>query len=168
MIIFLPFIALSFNGVLNINTPVVEDYIYSTEVGEVIRSSNTQDRAVNQGDFLLSYSAESTGKLVNIRSTLNGEITYRSKLKKGSKFAQGELLFKVKGAEVYGILKLEGNYLFDVDPVVGTLLCAETYSFPLEIIKVNKKVILVSIKVHNTDSLKNISSGAQEFQVCEE
>ncbi|MEM5553272.1 hypothetical protein WNY63_21445 [Pseudoalteromonas neustonica] len=168
MIIFLPFIALSLNGVLNINTPVVEDYIYSTEVGEVVRSSNTQDRVVNQGDFLLSYSAESTGKLVNISSTLNGEITYRSKLKKGSKFAQGELLFKVKGNEVYGILQLEDNYIFDVLPVGGTLLCAEAYSFPLEIIKVNKKVILVSIKVHNTDSLKNISSGTQEFQVCEE
>ncbi len=165
MITFLTSLVLPLHGVLNINTPVVEDYMYSVEAGEVIRSRNTLDTAVSNGDFLLLYSSENTEKLVNINSTLNGRITYSTELKKGRKFEEGELLFKIRSNEIYGFIKLsKGN----TPPLTeGSFLCSGSHDYPLKVIKVNMKTILVSMKLDSKEALQNVQANTEAFNSCD-
>ena len=147
--------AISFSAVLNINTPELQEYLYSRESGNISDVFVKNGDLVNKNDLLMAYDNYESRKYVY--STLKGNVVYGSRLEKGDFFYKGELLFKIKNEEFYGVLSFNNKELDNIASIkLEGYLCSDAYDFRFKVVKVDHSSILVSIK--NLDeglSMKN-------------
>jgi hypothetical protein len=137
--------AISFSAVLNINTPELQEYLYSRESGNITDVFVKNGDFVNKNDLLMAYDNYESKKY--IYSTLKGNVIYGSRLEKGDFFYKGELLFKIKNEEFYGVLSLNDIELDNIASIeVGSYICSGAYDFRFKVVKVERLSILVSIK----------------------
>ena len=167
MLLLSSYAAISFSASLEINTPELNEYLYSRQTGKVVKVYVEQNDTVkNESPLMLFFSG---GSEKFIYSSVNGKVTYLSELNKGSLFQPGKLLFKIKSDESYGILELTESSVFPPALAIGSSLCSETYNSPLKVIKVNENTIQVSIKVGAIELLKSVNKGnTHNFQICDE
>lgn len=163
---FSPYLAITFSASLDINTPELNEYLYSRQAGRVVEVYANESDIVNNGSPLILFLSEGVQNF--IYSSVDGKVIYRSELSKGSSFKQGELLFKIKNDEIYGILELSEGHMLKPVLAIGTSLCAETYNSSLKVIKVNKKTILVSIKTDYIEALRGTGRDIHNFKICNE
>ncbi|MBE0358099.1 hypothetical protein [Pseudoalteromonas aliena] len=159
-------------GVLDINTPAVEANLYSRESGKIIGLYAKEKEYVYEGDLLIHYSHY--GLKQSIISSASGLIVYTNGLGVGDSFSKGDLLFKIKSPKVYGALKLSKSYIDNIDAPAdeqvlssGTLLCSENLDFPLKVIQVEKKSILISIELGINTKFENFGIKSQQFYNCD-
>ena len=137
--------AISFSAVLNINTPELQEYLYSRESGKISEFYVKNGDFVNKNDLLMAYDNYESKKYVY--STLKGNVIYGSRLEKGDFFYKGELLFKIKNEEFYGILSFNNKWLGSAASIkLGSYLCSDAYDFRFKVVKVDHLSVLVSIK----------------------
>lgn len=147
--------AISFSAGLNINTPELQEYLYSRESGKISEFYVKNGDFVNKNDLLMAYENSESKKYVY--STLKGNVIYGSGLEKGDFFYKGELLFKIKNEEFYGVLSFNNKRLDSIISIKqGSYLCSDAYDFRFKVVKVDHSSILVSIKNLDEDlSMKN-------------
>ena len=147
--------AISFSAVLNINTPELQEYLYSRESGKISKVFVKNGDLVNKNDLLMAYNNYESKKY--IYSTLKGNVIYGSRLEKGDFFYKGELLFKIKNEEFYGVLSFSNNELDNIDSIkIGNYICSSAYDFRFKVVKIEHLSVLVSIKNLDEDlSMKN-------------
>ncbi|MBH0022019.1 hypothetical protein I6F40_16975 [Pseudoalteromonas sp. SWXJ133] len=147
--------AISFSAVLNINTPELQEYLYSRESGNISDVFVKNGDLVNKNDLLMAYDNYESRKYVY--STLKGNVVYGSRLEKGGFFYKGELLFKIKNEEFYGVLSFNNKELDNIASIkLEGYLCSDAYDFRFKVVKVDHSSILVSIKNLDEDlSMKN-------------
>ncbi len=147
--------AISFSAVLNINTPELQEYLYSRESGNISDVFVKNGDLVNKNDLLMAYDNYESRKYVY--STLKGNVVYGSRLEKGDFFYKGELLFKIKNEEFYGVLSFNNKELDNIASIkLEGYLCSDAYDFRFKVVKVDHSSILVSIKNLDEDlSMKN-------------
>ncbi|WP_033021060.1 hypothetical protein [Pseudoalteromonas distincta] len=137
--------AISFSAVLNINTPELQEYLYSREYGNISEVFVKNGDLVNKNDLLMAYYNYESKKYVY--STLKGNVIYGSRLEKGDFFYKGELLFKIKNEEFYGVLSFNNKELDNIASIkLGGYLCSDVYKFRFKVVKVDHLSVLVSIK----------------------
>ncbi|MET6757049.1 MULTISPECIES: hypothetical protein [unclassified Pseudoalteromonas] len=147
--------AISFSAVLNINTPELQEYLYSRESGNISDVFVKNGDLVNKNDLLMAYDNYESRKYVY--STLKGNVVYGPRLEKGGFFYKGELLFKIKNEEFYGVLSFNNKELDNIASIkLEGYLCSDAYDFRFKVVKVDHSSILVSIKNLDEDlSMKN-------------
>lgn len=157
--------AISFSAVLNINTPELQEYLYSRESGNISEVFVKNGDLVNKNDLLMAYDNYESKKY--IYSTLKGNVIYGSRLEKGDFFYKGELLFKIKNEEFYGVLSLNDIELDNIASIeVGSYICSSAYDFRFKVVKIEKLSVLVSIK-NLDENLSMKSKGSNEtFYSC--
>ncbi|GEK56010.1 hypothetical protein [Pseudoalteromonas espejiana] len=158
------FLAVTFSATLNINTPEIQEYLYSREQGEILEIYVSKGDKVKKQDPLILYIAAKEEKYLN--STFDGIITYSSEFGSKSFFRQGELLFKIKSKAVYAVLSSLSTSNFESFLKVGTLICSEEYNSPFEVFRVNNKTILVSMKLNSDVLQKHVTSEISTFYIC--
>lgn len=157
--------AISFSAVLNINTPELQEYLYSRESGKISEVFVQNGDFVNKNDLLMAYDNYESKKYVY--STLKGNVIYGSRLEKGDFFYKGELLFKIKNEEFYGVLSLNNIELDNIASIkIGSYICSSAYDFRFKVVKVDQVSVLVSIKnLGEGISMKNKESN-EAFYSC--
>ena len=157
--------AISFSAVLNINTPELQEYLYSRESGNITDVFVKNGDLVNKNDLLMAYDNYESKKYVY--STLKGHVIYGSRLEKGDFFYKGELLFKIKNEEFYGVLLFSNNELDNIDSIkTGSYICSGAYDFRFKVVKIDHLSVLVSIKNLDEDlSIKN-KGVSEAFYSC--
>lgn len=157
--------AISFSAVLNINTPELQEYLYSRESGNITDVFVKNGDLVNKNDLLMTYDNYESKKYVY--STLKGHVIYGSRLEKGDSFYKGELLFKIKNEEFYGVLSFNDIELDNIASIkIGSYICSGAYNFRFKVVKVDQLSILVSIKnLGEGLSMKNRESN-EAFYSC--
>jgi hypothetical protein len=157
--------AISFSAVLNINTPELQEYLYSRESGNITDVFVKNGDLVNKNDLLMTYDNYESKKYVY--STLKGHVIYGSRLEKGDFFYKGELLFKIKNEEFYGVLSFNDIELDNIASIkIGSYICSGAYNFRFKVVKVDQLSILVSIKnLGEGLSMKNRESN-EAFYSC--
>ena len=157
--------AISFSAVLNINTPELQEYLYSRESGNITDVFVKNGDLVNKNDLLMTYDNYKSKKYVY--STLKGHVIYGSRLEKGDFFYKGELLFKIKNEEFYGVLSFNDIELDNIASIkIGSYICSGAYNFRFKVVKVDQLSILVSIKnLGEGLSMKNRESN-EAFYSC--
>lgn len=157
--------AISFSAVLNINTPELQEYLYSRESGNITDVFVKNGDLVNKNDLLMAYDNYESEKYVY--STLKGNVIYGSRLEKGDFFYKGELLFKIKNEEFYGVLSFNSIDLDNIASIkIGSYICSSAYDFRFKVVKMDHLSVLVSIKNLDEDlSIKN-KGVSEAFYSC--
>lgn len=157
--------AISFSATLNINTPGIQEHLYSRESGQLSEVYVRDGGLVNKNDLLMSYDTDESKKY--IYSTIKGNVVYGPKLEKGDFFYKGDLLFKIKKEEFYGILYLNNKNLGSIYSIkLNSYLCSDAYDFRFKVVKLKDLSVLVSIEfLDESFSMKN--TGVNEvFYSC--
>ena len=91
-------LALSFTGFFELSTPELHEYFYSREAGVVEEVFIKGGELVKEKELLMIYAPleEQIKGRSYLFSTIEGTVFYEKKIKVGSLFREGELLFKVK------------------------------------------------------------------------
>ena len=157
--------AISFSAIFNINTPELQEYLYSRESGNISEVYVKNGDLVNKKDLLMAYDNYESKKYVY--STLKGNVIYGSRLEKGDFFYKGELLFKIKNEEFYGVLSLSDKYLDSITSIKrGSYLCSDAYDFRFKVVKVENLSVLVSIKFLDENSGMKNKGVNEAFYSC--
>ncbi|MDQ2046109.1 hypothetical protein NRL14_20660 [Pseudoalteromonas sp. 20-92] len=102
-----------------------------------------------------------------VYSTLKGNVIYGSRLEKGDFFYKGELLFKIKNEEFYGVLSLSDKDLDSITSIKrGSYLCSDAYDFRFKVVKVENLSVLVSIKFLDENSDMKNKGVNEAFYSC--